>query len=357
MTTNKTFTTTKLGLAALAVLLTTATHGQLKQVAYQVTLVGPANSHYLPAMGVDTLGRVAGFRIYDETGAENPRGWLYDMVHGYRMVLPETSKVNGMSANGHLVGANYGSPTFFDWQGNATTVFTVAGEFLAVNRFGEAAGFIYDPLNNWIQTAVYFDRNGTLIQIPSLDMTNSAAYGVNDQGLVVGVAGNALGEARAFVWNGDTTFLPGLPGHTDVATAVNNIGDVIGYTVTPTDGVLPVRWIAANRSAQIQMPLPLGMDNGMARAVNDKGMVVGTMWSSTGEETRAFVTRPDGTLVDLNNLKDANARLIHLLTADAVNAGGVIVGTAMTRIHVNGPAYTMGYIARPLPMTGGIRVK
>lgn len=195
-----TFKISKLGLAALAVLLTGTATSQLKQnQIYHVTVLGPANANHIPSLGIDTLGRVAGYRLYDEVGNENTRGWLFDVTRGYRVAVPETSAIHAVSANGDLVGSHFGSPTFFDWNGNAVTVFTAnAGAFMAVNRNRQAAGYIYDPLNNWTQTAVVFDANGVMVQIPSLDMTTSAAYGINDSGVVVGVAGNAVGEARAF---------------------------------------------------------------------------------------------------------------------------------------------------------------
>lgn len=138
---------------------------------------------------------------------------------------------------------------------------------------------------------------------------------------------------------------------------MNNRGDIVGYTVTPTDGVLPVLWTLNTPSNQVTLQMPAGMDNGYAQAVNESGIAVGTMWSGTEEFSRAFVTKPDGTIIDLNTIKDAGSRVYHLVTADAINAGGVIVGTATTKLHVNGPSVTLAYIARPINMTTGLRIK
>lgn len=351
MKTNETLRISRLGCAALAVLFFGSAVGQTGSTRYAVELVGFADTNQLPSLGIDSTGRVAGQCLYVEDGQSLMRAWTYQSANGYLLSPSEYSTINGVSSNGLLVGSSYGSPTVFDWLGNPTTVFpTTSGCFMAANRYHEVAGFVFDPKEGWAQTAVLYDVNGNWVKLEGPEIMSSAAYGINDFGGVVGYACTINGECRAFYWYGGMEFLPGLTGNSDVATGINNRYVVVGYTVTPTDQVLPVSWsVGPSFSRQVPIDLPLGYTNGFAQAVNDNGQVVGTMWGNGTTESHAFVTMSDGRAVDLNSLKTAGGRNFNLLSANAINARGMITGMAKVKIYAGGePPRTMAYVAKPI---------
>ncbi|MBS1722052.1 MAG: hypothetical protein JSS66_03475 [Armatimonadetes bacterium] len=337
---------------ALALTLTSAA---VAQTRYTITVVGPANSSQLPSMGIDDRGRIAGTCEYLENGNVEYRAWTFDPGNGYLLAPAERSTINGVGFDGTLVGSAYGAPTVFDWLGNPLLTFpNGSGSFMAVNRYHDIVGYVFDPMNYWAQTAVILDRNGNWLKIGAPNFTGSAAYGINDLGYVVGYAGTITGECRAFYYKDGMTFLPGTQGNSDVALNVNNALIAVGYSVTPTDQVLPVSWtLGPNRAQQRTMVLPTGFSNGFATAVNDSGQAVGTMWGSENTFAHAFLTLGDQ-VVDLNDLRAASARVYTLVSANGINAHGQITGLAVVRIHVGGPVQTVAYVATPLNPVNGM---
>lgn len=123
--------------------------------------------------------------------------------------------------------------------------FTVAD---AINNDGVAVGYTTYNSTTTGWNAVIFDGDSDVIVLGTLDpLDTSEAYGINDNGLVVGQAfdGQGLGlDPRAWVWmNGTMTDLNELlePGSAFEillgATGVNNHNDIVGFGRL-TDGTL-----------------------------------------------------------------------------------------------------------------------
>ncbi|WP_075794007.1 HAF repeat/PEP-CTERM domain-containing protein [Massilia putida] len=142
---------------------------------------------------------------------------------------------------------------------------------------------------------------------------NFTAYGIGNDGSVVGSGTNADGQGRAFVWQaGTTTFLPTLGGPSAYATATNN-GVVVGASQS---GDVTRGFIYRNGSIQ-----GIGTLNGgdsVAYGINASGRVVGDSTDASGN-TRAFLYS-GGTLTDLGTLGGTDAR------ARGINDAGMIVG-------------------------------
>ncbi|MEL6246372.1 MAG: hypothetical protein AAFY78_17525 [Cyanobacteria bacterium J06648_16] len=143
----------------------------------------------------------------------------------------------------------------------------------------------------------------------TLGGTSSLAYGLNEAGDVVGVAEDADGINRAFVWSdGTMTALPDL-GFGGVAYDINSSGNVTGAVDTgedyarPWDGrVSSVDSVALWQSGQlINLGNLGGIPRGEGRRLTDDGWIVGTASAplpSVPEEDiwqRAFVTLPGDT--------------------------------------------------------------
>jgi probable HAF family extracellular repeat protein len=193
----------------------------------------------------------------------------------------------------------------------------------AVNATGQVTGqvgghaFVYDGLG-----------------LRELSVGNtSEGLDINDRGMVVGGAvmpGDVV--RRPFVHaDGVTTLLPSLGGTFGQALAVNNAGQVVGYSYTAGGELLPFLYSGGRMSALA--------DSGFGQAfdINERGWVVGTY------DFGAFLWR-DGVRRDLNELvaPDQAGRWT-LLSAQGINEGGQIVGYGL--FH----GYLRGFVATPVP--------
>jgi probable HAF family extracellular repeat protein len=134
--------------------------------------------------------------------------------------------------------------------------------------------------------ALLWERGSALdLGVPA-GYTSSAAYGVNERGMVVGSAAGGSNGTQAVVWdNGAPTVLKSLGGTQAEARAVNERGQVAGYsTLTSQSTGQPllhaVLW--DNKGAPVDLqPLP-GDNNSEARGINDHGEVVGESYTTNG---------------------------------------------------------------------------
>jgi len=147
------------------------------------------------------------------------------------------------------------------------------------------------------------------------------AYGIGNDGSVVGSGITADFEGRAFVWkDGTTTFLPTLGGPSAYATATAG-GAVVGASVS---GDFTRAFIY--RDGHIQpIGTPYGGDS-VAYGINASGQVVGAATDAAGN-SRAFLYS-GGVLTDLGTLGGTTAQ------ANGINDAGLIVGGSQP-----GPAF------------------
>jgi probable HAF family extracellular repeat protein len=142
---------------------------------------------------------------------------------------------------------------------------------------------------------------------------NFMAYGIGNDGSVVGSGLDADFQGRAFVWkDGMTTFLPTLGGESAYATAIHG-GAVVGASLTgdATRGFI-------YRAGGIQPIGTLYGGDSVAYAINAGGQVVGDSTDVSGD-TRAFLYS-GGTLTDIGTLGGTVA------AARGINDAGMIVG-------------------------------
>lgn len=144
---------------------------------------------------------------------------------------------------------------------------------------------------------------------------------INNLGQVAGVLASLGENHRAFSWSPETgtVQLPLPPGVSDMwATAVNDLGHVVGWIALPT-GLAPYLW-DGNRYTIIAMPARANW--GEAAAVNNQDMVVGFVSNNVAGPVHAFRWR-DGLLTDLGSPVDGMYS-----QASATNELGQIAGYA-----------------------------
>ena len=146
----------------------------------------------------------------------------------------------------------------------------------------------------------------------------SVAKGINDNGQVVGAAYNNTSGygSEAFLFSGSMQAVGTLPTQpASVATAVNNIGQVVGYG--DTGGAAPHAFLYSGGSMQ-------NLGAGQATAINNLGQVVGQ--ELIGDSYHAFLSSGGGTMQDLNSLLSSSGSGWTLAVATGINDSGQICG-------------------------------
>ena len=169
------------------------------------------------------------------------------------------------------------------------------------------------------------DRHGAaagrygVIDLGTLGGPTSGATAMNDRGDVVGYSDTAASGLHAFLWRrGALTDLgvldPALP--YSVAADVNNHADVVGGSNVDTGAAMHAfLW---RNGTMIDLGT-LGGTFSFATGINDAGHVVGDSTTASGE-THGFLWR-DGTMTDLGT---SNARAVN--DRDVIVGGTVVPG-------------------------------
>ena len=194
-------------------------------------------------------------------------------------------------------------------------------------------------------------------RVPGLGGANSQAYGVDENGQVVGLAESSDPDPKTenfcgfntnhiclpFLWqNGVMTPLATLCGHNGQAYAMNNLGVAAGVAENSTpDPTCPppqvfdfeaAKWVTWQPDQKPQeLPPYTGDSVGFALGLNDFGWVVGSSGSCEDTVLQPFQGGPRAVLwqgdtpIDLGNLGAA-----FLNVAAAVNDFGVVTGGSST---------------------------
>jgi probable HAF family extracellular repeat protein len=161
-----------------------------------------------------------------------------------------------------------------------------------------------------------------------IDLGNFRPLDINDldemAGLQDSMAAIAWFEAGAL----RVTKLPGLsPGNLGVATAINNLGEVVGYStdlLIDTGTYRPFLWTP---NFGLRALGSLGGVHGKALGINDGGQIVGWSYTSNNQQ-HAFLWK-DLTMFDLNEKVTTDSTRT-LQSADAINNVSHIVGSMYT---------------------------
>jgi probable HAF family extracellular repeat protein len=195
----------------------------------------------------------------------------------------------------------------------------------SINNLGQlAGGGTEGEPNFFFHAALWLDPNTEAIDLGFLGQGNpnySEAYGINDLTHVVG--NSAIGSLiHGFLWrDGQMTDLGALNGQVvSEASGINNTGLICGKS-----NIFPVVWkydiSNPGRAPKIQqLPIPAGFFAATTTAVNDLGDVVGYA-GSPNIDSHAILWR-DGVAIDLGVWPGG-----HYSVANGINNLGQIVGT------------------------------
>ena len=198
----------------------------------------------------------------------------------------------------------------------------------AVNNLGQIVGAsTVTETDAGSPTHAFFWEDGQMIDIGALTGPEgdfSGAEDINDSAQVVGQSSNQIGNYVAYLWqNGTMQELPGITedNYNSYATAINNTGVAVGASWStegcPSDVACmhAVRW----QDGQVQDLGTLGGDSSTAFAINERGDIVGYSQTTAGL-WHAFLWRK-GQMVDLGPHPDTE-----FSTAEIINNRGQVFG-------------------------------
>jgi probable HAF family extracellular repeat protein len=188
------------------------------------------------ANGINDGGQIVGSAI---NANGNNDAFIYS--NGTVTDLCVGSAIN-INANGQVVGADTtnGKPMAFLYSNGTMTHlgtlpnYTYGSIAFAINADGQIAGTSYYTNNQYARAFLY--SNGTMTDLGMLrGYLQSWAYGINDNGQVVGEVATSSGNSTAFLYNNGTMtdlnkLIDPASGWTLVnANAINNSGQIVGY--------------------------------------------------------------------------------------------------------------------------------
>lgn len=193
-----------------------------------------------------------------------------------------------------------------------------------INNHGDVVGNSDTDSNG---SHAFLWSNGSMTDLGTLGGSSSAAYGINDSRQVVGQsrAGSidpvtGFVPERAFLWsNGSMTDLGTLGGRDSVAQAINNASQVTGFAYTGT-AFHAFLWT----SGSMQDLGTLGGTDSYGYAMNDSGQVAG--WSAINQygHNHAFFWSQENGMLDIGTLGGTTS------SAMGMNNLGQVVGVSST---------------------------
>jgi probable HAF family extracellular repeat protein len=263
----------------------------------------PASTAYSDmnqAVGINQRGQIIGYvhRISSYFAGFLPLLWQHGSAIGLQLLDDERgweAAANGINERGQIVGwsiglAGYGRAVL--WQ-NGTIVdlglLPATGswsEATAINNRGQIVGWNTD-YTSWTTCAFLWDRGTvTELALPTGPGSGEAAQalGINDGGQIVGwLFGESTGQTwHAVLWEGDTiTDLGTLSGQGySFATAINNRGQIVGYSSSVAGTTHAVLW---ERDTITDLGTLIGSrGQSAATAINNRGQIVGYSSSAAG---------------------------------------------------------------------------
>ena len=202
------------------------------------------------------------------------------------------------------------SPVLLDTLGGASVA-------VGLNNLDQVVGYSYFPGPGQHYHAVVW-QHGVLRDLGSLygPSGNSSASAINDLGQVVGFSSTATGGTLPYLYSHGTMTAIG-PLNT-VPTDINDLGQIIGYS-GGSGGFTPEVWLHGTITA---LPTVPGCDFTLPVANNLRGQIVGTCRTNTGPHT---VLWDPG----YRTVRDLGGTLV----AEDINDLGWIVGTDPATHH------------------------
>src|SRR5215468_10497530 len=185
------------------------------------------------------------------------------------------------------------------------------------------------------QTRAFLWKDGLMQDLGTLGGPDAMALGINERGQIFGnsytnddpspACSSFLGfdalTTGAFVWdNGAMVNLGSLGGTCTNASAMNNAGQVVGYSFLPGDQVLhPFSW----KQGKLVDLGTVGGSSGAALALNDGGDIVGAQFLPENDAISHAILWSRGKITDLGALESGQCSF-----PSAINSRQQVVGVS-----------------------------
>ncbi|MCC7407280.1 MAG: DUF3466 family protein [Phycisphaeraceae bacterium] len=332
-------------------------------VKYAMTDLGSFEGNHSTALGINNFGQIVGASL----GADGlSHAFFWDSVYGIQMLpgLGDASVAFDINSQGYAVGYAYLSTPNLDngravvWP-NVATVQQFAGHgqlnsanAVAINDQGVVVGDWFDETN--VNRSVRWDGSDMLElgRFPGSDYIESRTKDINNAGQIVGGAYTNTDEYtsvfHAYVWTlpSGMVDIGTLGGRLSNAYGINNQGVVVGgSSLRNGDETHAFVWLpdVLNGVAGTMIDLgTLGGSQSVANAINNSGAIVGGSHMPGDVVAHAFLY--DGRqMLDLNQLVALPSGWI-IESVNDINDLGQIVGYA----KVNGQ-YSRAILLTPVP--------
>jgi probable HAF family extracellular repeat protein len=298
-------------------------------LTYTITDLGTFGGTLSYGNGLNNRGQAVGGASLPCNCTSHPFLWDYGVL-GDLGTPDETGNNGAASINdlGQVVGVVSGHP--FLWSRQAgTTKFDFFASVSYVNNHGEFVGELAGVSHAYVYTGGMAHDLGTLYG------GVSAAVGINDAGIVVG---QASGHAFSYTEDGGLEDLgthDGNPGDSSTASAINNLGQIVGDSYITAAGTTHAALFVDGKVEDIGT---LG-GYSWANAINNLGQVVGQSAAADGIHA-FFEDLATMQMVDLNNEIPPDTGW-KLLNAGGINDAGQIVGSGALPGYNNVHAYLL----------------
>jgi probable HAF family extracellular repeat protein len=264
-------------------------------------LAGPPGSYSNYAYGINNAGQIVGSSYI--LSSTNRQAVLWNGTSPTVLNGSGGSGVaKGINNSGQIVGnINNGSilnnNSNVIWNGSSTTVLNSGGMAISASGINDSGQVVGTSLSASLlnSQAVMWNGGGTPIALLALGGV-SMAHAINNQGSVVGYSLSAdYSKQNATLWNGTTAYyLSDLGGGWADALGINNSGQVVGFSQlldggpshailwTPQNGNM----VLTDMNSLIDPALKFTLAN--ATAINNLGQVVGYGINSLGQR-QAFM--------------------------------------------------------------------
>lgn len=297
--------------------------------------------------------------LLDANGVNHNLGILTGGTASFATGLNSDGQVVGYSGSSTTGFGGGGAEAFLYSEGQMTGLGTLGGsssEAEGINDSGQVVGWANTPSGG--QDAFLYS-GGKMTDLGGLaNSTFSVANAINDQGQLVGyssVGGQGSLAHHAFLYSGgEMTDLGTLSGNQSAAFGINGAGQVVGEW---SDGGTHDDAFLWDKGTMTDLGTLPGATHCAATSINDLGQLVGTasgISSNVGGTTvsHAFLD-VNGVMTDLNSLLPANSRWV-LNTATDINDNGQIVGMGTYNGEVHGYLLYLSQSPSSLPpSTGG----
>jgi probable HAF family extracellular repeat protein len=228
------------------------------------------------------------------------------------------------------------SPRAFRWENGVLSDLGTLGGGTAVAHGINQSEMVVGASSNGVTSRPYVWRNGVMRDLGTLEgsaSTPGRAWDISDRGDIVGVSRVSGFTSQATLWPGPNRARLGEPVRLgslgdgerfSEAFAVSNRGWVVGRsTVT---GSIEEAFLWTDSDGMVGLG-NLGFNHSRANDVNERGQIVGHAAQFAGFPSfggAAFLWE-NGEMWNLNDLIDPHSGW-ELLSAEAINSSGVIVG-------------------------------